>query len=190
MCTISKVIGINKGEICLPNKEYISGHRWERISMVVKCLVHIHITVHLKPSDFLLVKQMFLTSISKLFNLRYLSGSFQLTVGCFSIDLLALVVCCDVLAFSTMFSASLAVIITALLAAVAACVTACIMLFRYHFLFLFCAFLQICLWWDCLYWVCLVLFFFCFFFNSAFCETSLLVTLWKVIHIEGWLCHW
>ena len=49
MCTISKVIGINEEkEKCLPNREYLSGHRWERINMVVKCIVHMHITAELK----------------------------------------------------------------------------------------------------------------------------------------------
>ena len=39
MCTISKVVGKNmEKEIHLPNKEYISGHRWERINVVVQCI--------------------------------------------------------------------------------------------------------------------------------------------------------
>ena len=32
-------------EICLPNKEYIFGHRYERINMFVKYIVHMHIVV-------------------------------------------------------------------------------------------------------------------------------------------------
>ena len=49
MFTISKVIGINEEkEICLPNWEYITGHRQERINMVLKCLEHMHIIAELK----------------------------------------------------------------------------------------------------------------------------------------------
>ena len=41
-----KNIDINEEEaVCLPNKEYISGHRKERINVVVKCIVHLPITV-------------------------------------------------------------------------------------------------------------------------------------------------
>ena len=47
-CIIFKGIDINKKKKCLPNKEYISGHRWERIDMVVKWMVHIHVTAELK----------------------------------------------------------------------------------------------------------------------------------------------
>ena len=48
-CAISTVIGIYKEkEICLPSKEYISGQRWERINMVVKYIVHIHIYAKLR----------------------------------------------------------------------------------------------------------------------------------------------
>ena len=36
-----------KGNVC-QTFEYLSGHRWERINMVVKCMVHIHITAELK----------------------------------------------------------------------------------------------------------------------------------------------
>ena len=54
--TISKVIGTNKEqEMCLPKKEYISGHRWEGKNMVVKWTVHMHITAELKAC-WLLVK--------------------------------------------------------------------------------------------------------------------------------------
>ena len=35
-------------EICLPNKEYISGHISERINMGAKCIIHMHITAELK----------------------------------------------------------------------------------------------------------------------------------------------
>ena len=49
VCTISKVIGINEEKvICLPNMEYKSGQRLERINMIVKCIVHMHITAELK----------------------------------------------------------------------------------------------------------------------------------------------
>ena len=49
VCTISKVIGINEEkEISLPNREYISGHIRERINVVVRCIVHMHITAQLK----------------------------------------------------------------------------------------------------------------------------------------------
>ena len=49
VCTISKVIGINEEkEICLPGTEYIISHRSEIITMVVKYLVHIHVTTDLK----------------------------------------------------------------------------------------------------------------------------------------------
>ena len=42
MCTISKVTGINKEKkICLPNKDDISVHSWERINMVAKYIMHI-----------------------------------------------------------------------------------------------------------------------------------------------------
>ena len=38
VCTISKDIGRNKEkEICLPNKESISGHTYERTNMAAKC---------------------------------------------------------------------------------------------------------------------------------------------------------
>ena len=38
MCTILKNIGINKEkEMCLPNKESISGHKYERTNMATKC---------------------------------------------------------------------------------------------------------------------------------------------------------
>ena len=38
MCIISEDIGmIKEKEICLPNKESISGHRCERTTMVSKC---------------------------------------------------------------------------------------------------------------------------------------------------------
>ena len=48
-CTITRVIGINKEiELCLPNKEYISGHIWGKRNMVVKFIVHIPITAELK----------------------------------------------------------------------------------------------------------------------------------------------
>ena len=37
ICIISKVIGINKEkDICLPNKEYISCHRYEKTNMADK----------------------------------------------------------------------------------------------------------------------------------------------------------
>ena len=56
MCTISKVIGINKErEICLPNREYMSSHTWERINMVVKCIEHMHITAELKAYGLLVL---------------------------------------------------------------------------------------------------------------------------------------
>ena len=42
MCTISKDIGINKeNEICLPNKESISGHRCKHTNMDAKCEIFI-----------------------------------------------------------------------------------------------------------------------------------------------------
>ena len=38
-------IGINQEkDVCLSNKEYRSCNKWERISMIVKCMVHMHIT--------------------------------------------------------------------------------------------------------------------------------------------------
>ena len=40
VCRVSRVIGINtENKICLPNKEYISGHWWWRIKYV--CQMHI-----------------------------------------------------------------------------------------------------------------------------------------------------
>ena len=49
MYIITIVIGVNKEkEICVPSKEYISGHRGQRINVVAKCIVHIDITVELK----------------------------------------------------------------------------------------------------------------------------------------------
>ena len=56
MCAISKVIGLNmEKEKHLPNKKYISGHRLERTSVVVKCMVHMHLKVQLKVHWLLLV---------------------------------------------------------------------------------------------------------------------------------------
>ena len=34
----------------LPNSKYRSGHWWERINMVVKCIVHMYLTAELKPT--------------------------------------------------------------------------------------------------------------------------------------------
>ena len=49
LCTVSKFSDIHQEKkIHLPNREYISGHRWERINMVTKCIVHVHITVEHK----------------------------------------------------------------------------------------------------------------------------------------------
>ena len=49
MCTTSNVNGINEEkETCLQNMEYTSYHRVERINMLVKCIVHMHITAKLK----------------------------------------------------------------------------------------------------------------------------------------------
>ena len=40
ICISWKIIGINKeNEISLPNKEYISSHRWEQINVFAKCIV-------------------------------------------------------------------------------------------------------------------------------------------------------
>ena len=51
-----KGIGINQEkEIYLPNKEYISSHRWEGINMVVKYTVHMNITAELKANWLLVV---------------------------------------------------------------------------------------------------------------------------------------
>ena len=51
-----KGISINQEkEIYLPNKEYISGHEWEWINMVVKRIVHMHINAELK-AHWLLVR--------------------------------------------------------------------------------------------------------------------------------------
>ena len=45
VCTNSNVIGTNKEkEMYLPKKEYISGYRWERINMLAKWRLHMHIT--------------------------------------------------------------------------------------------------------------------------------------------------
>ena len=47
VCTISKITTINEEkEIHLPNREYLSGDRWER--MVVRCIVLMHINSELK----------------------------------------------------------------------------------------------------------------------------------------------
>ena len=35
-------------EMCPPTKEYINGQKWERLNMVAKCIVHMHITAQLK----------------------------------------------------------------------------------------------------------------------------------------------
>ena len=44
-CTFSEVININgKKQICLPNKEYICGHRGERINMAAKCKIFVTVT--------------------------------------------------------------------------------------------------------------------------------------------------
>ena len=44
-----KNIGIEmEKEICLPNREYISGHKSEGINMVIKFIVYINITAVLK----------------------------------------------------------------------------------------------------------------------------------------------
>ena len=44
-----KCISINhERETCLLNKEYISEHKWEIINMVVRFIVHMHITAELK----------------------------------------------------------------------------------------------------------------------------------------------
>ena len=49
LCTISKGTDISKEkEKSLSNREYISGHGWERINMVAKYIVHMHITTELK----------------------------------------------------------------------------------------------------------------------------------------------
>ena len=54
VCTISKVIGINKEKhMWLPNNLYISAYRWERINMVSKYLMHMHITAELKATSFI-----------------------------------------------------------------------------------------------------------------------------------------
>ena len=37
-----------ENEVCLLNKEYINGHRWERINMATKYIVHIHIAAELQ----------------------------------------------------------------------------------------------------------------------------------------------
>ena len=43
MCTNSKDNSISKGkEICLPNKESISGHGYERANMGTKCEIYIN----------------------------------------------------------------------------------------------------------------------------------------------------
>ena len=44
-----KCIGINQeNEVHLPKKECTSGHKWERIKMIVTCIAHMHITAVLK----------------------------------------------------------------------------------------------------------------------------------------------
>ena len=49
VCTISKVTSLNEEkEICLPNRGYISGHRLQKINVVVKCIAHMHTTAELK----------------------------------------------------------------------------------------------------------------------------------------------
>ena len=57
MCTISKVIGINmEKEICLSDRECISGHTGEIINMLAKYIVHRHITA--EPNSYwLLVRE-------------------------------------------------------------------------------------------------------------------------------------
>ena len=42
-------------EMHLSNMEYISGHRLERINMVAKYVVHLHITIELKAYWLLLI---------------------------------------------------------------------------------------------------------------------------------------
>ena len=44
---------MRENEICLPDREYLIGYRWERINMDVRCIVHMHIAAELKPTGFL-----------------------------------------------------------------------------------------------------------------------------------------
>ena len=102
-------------------------------------------------------------TISKLFNLWYLSGTFQLNADGFSMGPLAEGVCCTGFAFLTGFSASLATIIGALVAPIAACVILCL-----DAILFFCAFLKIFLFWDYLYWASPVLFLLFIFKSNTF----------------------
>ena len=36
ICVVSKVIVINEGKICVPDKNYLSGHRCKRTNMALK----------------------------------------------------------------------------------------------------------------------------------------------------------
>ena len=61
VCTIWKVFSINtEKEICLSSREYTSVYRWERINMVAKYIVHMHmhstyITAELKADWLILI---------------------------------------------------------------------------------------------------------------------------------------
>ena len=43
---ISRITGIKKNK-CLPNKEYITGHRYQRTNMAVKFYIFLSVTSHL-----------------------------------------------------------------------------------------------------------------------------------------------
>ena len=55
MCVqFQKIIGKSKKEMSV--KEYVSGLGWDRINMVLKCLVHMSITAELKAYKLLVYK--------------------------------------------------------------------------------------------------------------------------------------
>ena len=99
VCIISKVKGIDEEkEICLHNREYISCHRLERINMVIKCIVHMHITAELKAYWLLAV----ITSnncytVNRLVNKGYYIGAYilDITFICLN-DCLTLQVCTNI----------------------------------------------------------------------------------------------
>ena len=49
VCTISNAIGIIKGkEVCLPNNEFISGHRCEKTHTAYKCKIFDTVSITLR----------------------------------------------------------------------------------------------------------------------------------------------
>ena len=52
--TISKVLAYQENELCLPNKEYISYHKWERINVLSNAYYIYILLVSSKPTGFFL----------------------------------------------------------------------------------------------------------------------------------------